>query len=73
MLIHSGNEKKMFTNITVNVFVPKDPNIIGPSFDLVDDLDDDPEAFSQFQYFVRFLKSHYDSAKYQITQQQKPC
>ncbi len=46
MLIHSGgNEKKMFTNITVNLFVPKDPHVIGPNLDLVEDLEDDPAAF----------------------------
>eukprot|EP00347_Sterkiella_histriomuscorum_P005620 403355899 len=52
MLAHSGgNDKQLFTNITVNIFVPKDPNIITPTFNLIDILDDEPEKFEKLQYF----------------------
>lgn len=42
-LMHSGNQKQMFTNITVNLFVPRDTSLMKPSFDLDEILEDEPE------------------------------
>ena len=41
---HSGNEQKMlFTNINITLFVPIDSNLINPNFMLNDYLDDNFE------------------------------
>jgi len=52
MLIHSGNEKQLFTNMIVNIFVPTDPGLLNPQFKLNDILDDEPEKLERLQYFV---------------------
>ena len=52
MLLHSGNEKQLFTNMTVNVFVPIDPTLLNSSFKINDVLDDEPEKLERLQYFV---------------------
>lgn len=44
---HSGNEKPLFTQITVNIWVPKDVNIVGQSFNVNDILDDEPEKMER--------------------------
>jgi hypothetical protein len=52
-MLHSGNQKQMFTNITVTVYVPVKASMIGTKFDLEDVLDDEPEKLEQMQYYVR--------------------
>lgn len=52
MLMHSGNEKQLFTNMTVNVFVPIDPNMLNPNFKVIDAIDDELEKLEKLQYFV---------------------
>lgn len=54
MLMHSGNEKQLFTNMTVNVFVPLDPNMLNPSFKVIDAIDDELEKLEKLQYFVSY-------------------
>ncbi|CDW80141.1 UNKNOWN [Stylonychia lemnae] len=51
MLVHSGNEKQLFTNMIVNIFVPVDPTLINSQFNLNDTLDDEPEKLERLQYF----------------------
>jgi hypothetical protein len=68
MLMHSGNEKQLFTNMTVNAFVPIDPNLLNPSFKVNDVLDDEPEKLERLQYFVsnslpNFLFSQFGESK----------
>lgn len=38
--------------MTVNIFVPVDPNMINSAFNLNDTLDDEPEKLERYQYFV---------------------
>lgn len=64
----------MFTNITVNIWAPKDINLVGPSFKLNDVLDDEPEKLERLQYFVYIIlcKTYsYNSAKYLTIQLRK--
>jgi hypothetical protein len=52
MMGHSGNEKQMFASITVNVWIPKDANIVGTQFKLEDILEDEPDKMERFTFFV---------------------
>ena len=44
--------KKMFANIDVNIFVPKDPSKLNPSIKLSDLIDDSPEEMERLQQYV---------------------
>ena len=44
--------KQMFENIEINVFVPKDPNMIKDNFKVQDVLEDDPDLLKKYTYHV---------------------
>jgi hypothetical protein len=43
----------MFTNIEINVFIPKDPNLITQLFNINDMIEDEFEKLECLKYFVR--------------------
>lgn len=45
-------KKQMFTEIEVNVFVPRNPALLGDRFKILDAIDDDFESLERHKYLV---------------------
>ena len=52
MMGHSGNQKQLFTNLTLNLWLPLDMNSMTHQFNMIDVLEDEPEKMRRLQYFV---------------------
>ena len=46
-MIDSQDNKQKFTNIDVNLYIPRDPNMIKTSFKMSDAIEDEPENFER--------------------------
>lgn len=44
--------KQMFQTIEINIWVPKDPNVLTSEFKILDAIDDHPDELRKFQYHV---------------------
>ena len=42
----------MFTNLTLNLWLPVDMNAMSDQFNMIDVLEDEPEKMRRLQYFV---------------------
>ena len=59
-LFQGGQQKAMFTNVEVNLLIPKDVSVINTQFNLQDYIDDNFEEMERMQYFVSTIKVYQD-------------
>ena len=50
--LNSAAQKQLFTNVDINVFVPKDPSIITSTFKVVDMIEDEFEKLDRLHFVV---------------------
>ena len=67
-----GKAMIMFTSLEINIFIPKDPNVVGPNFNLNKYFEEYFDKLEKLQYFVTSLTIYRISVRNQVRPQQKP-